>query len=227
MEQNYLSTLDDIILSQNAVDYFYDKYTNDKHFSQWLDNTIPYIKPCEKQEQNNPWHKYNVLRHILHSVEEMNKQSKSLPKKDRKILAYTMFFHDMGKPEKHIVREKDGRQIDSFFDHNVRGAEIVEEILPKLGFNKEDTLKIVKLVYKHDIFMFIKEEKTNNPHWKVLTKDLILEEIKDLNKIGDGYKLMKYLVMVGRADNLAQNEKMTTDSLRLLDNFEKMLNEMV
>ena len=35
---------------------------------------MPQVEDCKNQEQNNPWHKYNVLDHILHSVEEMNKQ---------------------------------------------------------------------------------------------------------------------------------------------------------
>lgn len=218
--------LNKIILSDSVVKDFYNEYNNNKEFKSWIDATIPEIEQCEKQQQNNPWHKYNVLGHILHSVEAINKQTINLPKNERKMLAYTMLFHDIGKPEKHITRQKGGQIIDSFFDHNIASERISRERLPELGFNKEEIEVIAKLVNKHDIFMFIKAYKTNNPYWRVLSKDLVEEEIKNLNSAGNGQKLMRWLVMVGRADNLAQNEKMTAESLELLDRFDTILNEL-
>lgn len=220
------SKLDEILLSNNVVENFYNNYNNNSDFKNWLDKTILEIELCEKQQQNNPWHKYNVLRHILHSVEEMNKQTLDMGLNERKLLAYTMLFHDIGKPEKHITREKDGEIIDSFFEHNIESERIAKERLPQLGFNKEEIIIIAKLVYKHDIFMYIKDFPTKNPHWKELTNDLIKDEIEDLNSVGDGAKLMRWLVKVGRADNLAQNEKMTAASLRMLDKIDTMLNDL-
>lgn len=221
-----LRFLNEIILSNNVVERFYKEYENNIDFKNWLDKEIPETELCEKQQQNNPWHKYNVLGHILHSVEEMNKQTVGMKKEERKILAYTMLFHDIGKPEKHITREKDGKIIDSFFNHNLVSERIVKEHLPKLGFDEDEIKIIAKLVNKHDIFMFIKAYKTNNPYWKVLTEDLVKDEIEDLSSVGDGLKLMHWLVMVGRADNLAQNEKMTAEPLALLDKFDSILNKL-
>ena len=37
---------------------------------------------------------------------------------------------------------------------------------------------------------------------------------------------MKYLIWVGRSDNLAQNEKMTGESLKMLEKFEEMLEKL-
>ncbi len=221
-----INLLNKIILSDNVVDNFYKEYKNNADFKNWLDNTIPEITQCEKQQQNNPWHKYNVLGHILHSVEAMNNMTKDLSVEDRRVLAYTMLFHDIGKPKKHITRLKNGKNIDSFFDHNIESAKIAKEKLPKLGFEKDDVAIIEKLVYKHDIFMYIKDRPTNNPYWKVLTNELILDEIDDLSSVGDGYKLMKYLIMVGKADSLAQNEKMTAESLALHDKMFKIINNL-
>ncbi|MBQ9795835.1 MAG: HD domain-containing protein [Clostridia bacterium] len=220
-----LKLINEIILSNNVVERFYNEYNNSQEFRNWLDKEIPEIKLCEAQQQNNPWHKYNVLGHILHSVEEMNKQTFGMDERERRILAYTMLFHDIGKPEKHITREKDGKIIDSFFNHNVASDRIAKEHLPKLGFNKKEVDIITKLVYKHDIFMFIKDKKTKNPHWKVLTEELVKDEIEDLSSVGDGLKLMHWLVMVGRADNLSQNEKMTAEALALLDKFDSIINK--
>ena len=72
--------------------------------------------------------------------------------------------------------------------------------------------------------MFIKSYETNNPYWRVLSKQLVEQEIEELNSVGNGNELMRWLVMVGRADNLAQNEKMTAESLKLLDKFDDILN---
>lgn len=221
-----VNLLNDIILSDSVVERFYHEYGNNLEFKTWLDKKIPEVDLCEKQQQNNPWHKYNVLGHILHSVEEMNKQTVGMCEEDRKLLAYTMLFHDIGKPEKHITREKDGKIIDSFFNHNIASERISKECLPKLGFNEEEINIIAKLVNKHDIFMCIKDFKTRNPYWKTLTKELIDEEIEDLSSVGDGVQLMRWLVKVGRADNLAQNEKMTTESLRMLDKIDTILNSI-
>lgn len=226
MKENFLQELDNIVLSSNVVDNFYNKYLKDKWFAVELDSIIPQIKMCEMQQQNNPWHKYNVLGHILHSVEAMNKMTIEMSDRDRRMLAYVMLFHDIGKPDCHIERIKDGVKIDSFFNHNVQSVEIARQILPKLGFSDIDVKIMLKLIYKHDIFMFIKEEKSSNPHWKVLTPELVNGEINDLNNVGDGFKLMRFLVMVGRSDNYAQNEKMTEKSLKMLEKFEIIIKKL-
>ncbi len=218
-----IKVLDQIILSQEVTEDFHKEYDENNEFKSWLDELIPEIEKCKNQQQNNPWHKYNVLDHILHSVEEMNKQTIGMPKEERRLLAYTMLLHDIGKPKCHIERIKNGQKIDSFFNHNIESEVVAKRALPKLGFNEEEIKIISKLVFKHDIFMFIKDKKTNNPYWKVLSPALVEDEINDLSSVGDGEKLMCWLVMVGRSDNLAQNEKMTGDSLRLLDKIDKML----
>ncbi|MBQ7351677.1 MAG: HD domain-containing protein [Clostridia bacterium] len=223
--QNNINTLDKVILSTNVVENFHTEYSTNEEFQTWINETIPDLEKCSKQRQNNPWHKYNVLDHILHSIEEMNKQTTHLNHKTRRLLAYTMLFHDIGKPDSHIVREKNGEKIDSFFGHNKKSCEIAKPLLPLLNFDKIESEIILTLVDKHDIFMFIKDFPTTNPYWRTLTPNLIQEEITELNKSGDGIQLLKYLIIVGRSDNLAQNEKMTKESLAMLDKFDRMLNE--
>lgn len=220
MENKYIQTLDDILLSHQVIDNFYREYNTDVEFKKWINKEIPAVEKCENQQQNNPWHIYNVLGHILRSVQEMNRLTKGMEREERRLLAYTMFLHDIGKPEKHITRMKDGAVIDSFFDHNIASAKIAREVLPKLGFSVEETKVITKLIYKHDIFMFIKPFKTNNPHWRELSPKIVEGEVADLNEVGDGNRLLGFLLKVGRADSLAQNPKLAKDSLKLLDLFE-------
>ena len=220
----YKKILNDIILSNNAVEEFYNNYNGE--FKKWIDDIIPEINDCIKQEQINPWHKYNVMDHILHSVEEINKQTTNLSEKDRILLSFVMFFHDIGKPSCHIRRIVDGKDRDSFFNHNIASEKIARRVLIKLYDDNAFTNVICKLVFKHDIFMFIKDFPNKNPHWRRLTPKLIEEEINDLNLVGDGYNLMRYLIMVGRADNKAQNELMTKDSLKMLDKCDKILDQI-
>ena len=220
---DFAKILDEIILSDEVVENFHREYINNYDFKKWIDFHIPTVKDCAEQKQNNPWHKYNVLDHILHSVEAMNSQTRDMNLRERRILSYTMFFHDMGKPECHIERIKNGVMIDSFFNHNIASTRIAREVLPILRFKEQDIEIICKLVFKHDIFMFIRLHSTDNKHLRILNNDLIREEIEDLNSIGDGLYWLKKLVLVGRSDNLAQNEKMTAGSLRLLNEFDRML----
>lgn len=227
MKNENINLLDSVLLSDKVLESFYKEYEHNTQFRIWLDKLIPEVNKAYKMDQNNPWHIYNVLDHILHSVEEMNALSSGMNPQERRILAYTMFLHDIGKPETHIRRMKNGKMIDSFFNHNIASEKISDRVLPKLDFCDKDIKVIKKLVYKHDIFMFIKLEDTTNPYWKKLTPKVMNEHISDLNQVGDGNKLMRQLIMVGRADNLAQNPKMTSESLLLLQRCDEMLNSIM
>jgi hypothetical protein len=65
--------------------------------------------------------------------------------------------------------------------------------------------------------MFIRMNDDGNEHHRVLSNDLLMEEIEDLNSVGDGKTLLRYLIKIGRSDNRAQNPQMTKPSLKMLD----------
>ena len=219
--------LDKILLSDNVVDSLKREMTNSE-FIDWLTSILPEVVDCANLKQDNPWHIYDCLEHILRSVEEINKQTTDLSSKDRRLLAYAMFYHDMGKPATHSRRYAKAykREVDSFFGHNKKSAEIVRRSAREFGFSEEEVNQIEKLVLDHDIFMFITADKTANPHHKQLSEDLIMEHIEGLSQFGDGKKLMQYLIMIGRADNKAQNPEMTANSLKMLDKMKKMTDEI-
>ena len=52
---------------------------------------------------------------------------------------------------------------------------------------------------------------------------MLIEHISSLDKYGDGKVLMHYLTMVGKADNMAQNPKMTQNSLKLINTMQDMI----
>ena len=219
--------LDRILLSDRANEEFDINYKN-LQFKNWLLELLPEVEKCKNLKQDNPWHIYPCLEHILHSVEEMNKQTQTLKPENRRLLAYTMFLHDIGKPDCVIRRfsKQYNREVDSFFNHNKAGVRIAKRVLKDLGFSKQEENLILSFIDKHDMFMFITLEDDGNKFHKVLTNELIKEEVEEFNKFGNGAELFKYLIMVGRSDNLAQNPELTGESLQLLNTMENMLQNL-
>ena len=221
-----LETLDKVLLSDNVVEDFYTQYA-DQDFKNWLVGILPEVEDCKNMEQDNPWHIYGCLDHILHSVEMINSQTKDLDDKTRRQLAYTMFLHDIGKPECKLRRYSKlyGREIDSFFNHNKASTKVADRVLGQFGFDQQEQAKIKHLVHEHDIFMFITMNPDGNKYHKPLTYSLIDELVDDCSSVGDGREVLGQLIMVGRADNLAQNPEMTANSLKMLDKMQSMLTQ--
>lgn len=220
------SILDEILLSDDVVKDFHKHYNNN-NFKEWLLNLLPEIENCKNLKQDNPWHIYNCLDHILHSVENINKQTKDLSLEERKMLAYVMFLHDIGKPECYLSRYSKlyKREVDSFFNHNKASVKIAQRVLPTLGFNDNDIKKMLLLIDEHDAFMFLTLDEDGNKYHKVLTSNVVDEMVDKYNHVGDGEKLLNQLIMVGRADNMSQNPEMTQNSFKLLDKMQQLLDE--
>jgi len=219
--------LDEILLSEQAVERFHQAYEN-VEFQNWLVALLPEVEDCRQTAQDNPWHIYSCLDHILHSVEEINKQTNGMETSVRRMLAYVMFLHDIGKPRCKIRRfsKAYNREVDSFFNHNHAGVEIAERVLPCLGFDEREVQIMLTLIEKHDVFMSITLTADGNPYHKLLTKALLLEEVQSLQEVEDGRLMMRYLLYIGRADNKAQNPKLTPTALKTIDIMEEMLNEL-
>ena len=222
---SYINKLTNILLSDNVVNNFHKAYNNDSEFKNQLLQDLPEIEDCKNQVQDNPWHIHDCLNHLLHSVMVMNTLSIEYDEKTRKMLAYVMFLHDIGKPACHIRRfaKNYGREVDSFFNHNIKSAEITHRFLSHTDFEDTDKKIIEKLVYNHDIFMFIRLKPTNSPHRKVLTEELFAEKLENLDSGKKGPLLMEYLLKVGWADSSAQNPEMTQGSFEVLNAMQAML----
>lgn len=219
-----IETLDKILLSEQPVADFYNSYDQEK-FKSWHLGILPEVQRCKELKQDNPWHIYNCLDHILHSVEEINKLTTALPQKVRRMLAYTMFLHDIGKPVCYLRRYSKlyHREVDSFFNHNLESKKVASRVLSTFGFSDKEKAEMEMLIEMHDIFMFIRLKDDGNRFHHVLTPEYLNSEIAKLDKVGDGKVLMKYLIMVGIADNKSQNPQMTKESLHLLDVMNNML----
>ena len=73
--------------------------------------------------------------------------------------------------------------------------------------------------------MFITMNPDGNKYHKPLTYGLIDELVDDCSSVGNGREVLGQLIMVGRADNLAQNPEMTANSLKMLDKMQSMLTQ--
>lgn len=218
--------LNQILTGENVVEKFYFTYKNNAEFRAWLDDVLPEVEMCENQKQNNPWHIYNVLGHLLHSVQSINTLTTKLDKNTQKNLAYAMFLHDIGKPACHLKRIKNDVEIDSFFNHEKDSFSVANRVLKELGFDKQNADIVATLVLKHHIFINLTTDKEVHPNRKLLTKQVVLDEIKKLDKFGNGFELLKQLVYVGKADAMAQNPEMTASEFKLLDDFDNILKEI-
>lgn len=216
--------LSQLLLSDNACSEFLGAYKNE--FKHDLDELIPEVETCLKQDQRSDWHIYNVLEHILHSVEEMNRMSVSFPEEDREFLAYVMFFHDLGKPECHALKEVDGKVVESFKGHDIASEKIAKRVLPLLGFDDKIVLTMAKLVRDHDIFLKLSESPKKE--WQIrLSPKFVADYIDELDHYGEGKRLFEYLLMVGIADNNAQNPLKTKEPISLINKIRKMLDNRI
>lgn len=220
---DFKDCLTEILLSDGVVERFLHEYEENAPFHAYIDGLLPEVALCYKQSQRTVWHVYNVLEHILHSVEEMNALTRGMEQRERVMLAYIMFFHDLGKPAYHTQRTVDGVVCDSFKFHNVGSAQIARRTLEKLGFDGAERAVMERLVYEHDVFLKVSETPAS---WQILpTREWVREMISSFDCFGDGKRVFLYLTMIGTADNRAQNPAMTQAPLKTIAKIRAMAEE--
>lgn len=217
--QNNLNKLNSILLSGKAKTEFYRFYKQDQNFTNWLLDILPEVEHCELRPQNNPWHIYNVLDHTLVAVDAMQKQSKKYILEERRLLAFVMFLHDIGKPKCHSTRiDKNGNVIDSFHNHQIESEKIAHRTLPNFHFSETNTKIIEKLVREHDMFMFLSREQ--NLSFQTLVEKA-QQNISIFDDLGNGNEINEMLCLVGFSDNLAQNPSLTPISIAFIKEYQK------
>lgn len=221
MKTIFNDTLTRILLSEHAAETFTSEYRGNAQFRSSVDALIPEVSACYARTQRGVWHIYNVMDHILHAVDEMNTLTAAYPYNERKLLAYTMFLHDLGKPAYHRVQCVDGVEIDRFPFHHLGSEAAAARILPALDFAADDAAIVVTLVREHDVFLKFDESPTK-PWQMRLTSDALKTYIATLDTQGNGARIFEYLILVGTADNKAQNPMMTQQALAKIDKIKTM-----
>lgn len=158
---------------------------------------VPQLKPSFDCKQNNPWHVYDVYTHTAKAV--------SCAPKDL-VLRLVMLFHDVGKPS---CKTTDEKGIDHFYGHPKVSVEMAEKALRRLRVPNDVLERVLILVQCHDE-RIISDEK-NIKKW--------------LSKYG--VDVVKELILVKKADMMAQNRQKTDEELLELEKTQKMIFEIL
>ena len=144
----------------------------------------------------NKHHIYQIYQHNILSLEYACQKGFS------KYVRLSALLHDIGKP-----KTKQGDGLDStFYNHEILGAKMANEILQRLRFSKKDIEKIVKLVRYHLFYYNVGEVKEASV--RKLVREVNPENINELlqlrmcDRIGSGvpkaepYKLrhLRYII---------------------------------
>ena len=152
--------------------------------------SFPELWECVGFEQNTPYHCYDVYRHIVESVRNIEPDL---------VLRLTMLLHDVGKP-RCFEWGKDGN--GHFYDHGHVSADIAEKRLRELRFDGTTIRDVVQLIDVHDTRFPAKENSV----------------CRIMKKIGE--KQMRRFRAVRRADIMAQAEYNREERLEKVDKIE-------
>lgn len=149
--------------------------------------------------QNHPHHCYGVGEHILHSLTEVPAD---------KVLRFSMLLHDIAKPE---VMEIDDDGVTHFHGHAARGETMAKEILRRLKFDNDTISKVSALVRYHDYGNGIE-----------INRRMVRRAV---NKIGE--ELFPSLLLIKKADILAQSEYLRQEKLENLEAWRNCYEEIL
>ncbi len=174
-------------------------YVEKLYTSGICDVVLPEFSKAMQTPQNHPSHGITVGEHSLRAMTNVPPQ---------KELRLTMLFHDIGKP---IVRSTDAAGVDHFYGHAEAGAGMAEKILRRLRYDNHTIDVVKKLVFFHD--------------YGIGTRPDARMVRRAVNKIGE--ELFPMLLIVRRADILAQNEDSREEKLEVLSLWEELYQELL
>lgn len=164
---------------------------------------LPEFNHMMETEQRNPHHIYNVGEHSIKAIEIIAEGN--YPKKLHSVLAWTMLLHDAAKP---FTKSTDEDGCDHFYGHPDKSAEIAVKVLRRFKFDNDTIDKVSRLIKWHD-YRFNLEPAAIR---------------RAMNKIGED--ILESLLLVQRADTLAQSEYQREEKLDTLRKVQKMMEEI-
>ncbi len=187
-----LTNLYTSVLEDDNVSYLLLKLSQNpifqKHFPEFYVKN-QYGEDVINCQQNSSYHKYGVFKHILTTIECVGNPQIPIGKWQKKLLKWTMFLHDIGKPYVKVILE-DGT--DSFVNHDEKSVELAKGILDRFYFTEEEKRIILTLIKYHD--KYLNEGEITYDNMKFLSSEL------------DNSKEMFYLLLdVKDSDARAKN----------------------
>lgn len=158
---------------------------------------IPQLAPMIGFLQHNPHHCFDVWTHTVRSVAKIEPNP---------ALRMTMLLHDIAKPRCFSMDEKG---VGHFYGHPKKGAEMTAEILRRLRYDNATKRQIQELVLYHDL--------------RIGTD---LRAVRRLLAIM-GEERYRQLLLVKRADILAQSEYRKKEKLEQVCQLERGLEQVL
>ena len=158
------------------------------HFPEFYEKN-KYGESVINCQQNTPYHRFGVFKHVLCAIENAGKESLKFNANEIKILKWTMLLHDIGKPMAKMVN---GIGTDSFAGHDDISVQMAKEILDRFYFTEEEKNVILTLIKYHD--KYLNEGDLTYDNLSFLAKEL-----------GDRKDLFYLLIEVKIADNKAKS----------------------
>ena len=160
---------------------------------------LPEFDRCMETPQVHPHHMYDVGNHTLAALKETPAD---------RVLRLAVLFHDVGKPG---TVEVDREGITHFHGHQVVSRDIAKQVLRRLRFDNDTIYKVTKLVEFHDYGNGVEP-----------TKKIVRRAV---HRIGED--IFPMLHAVRKADVLAQSEYQREEKLRLLEDWQKLYEQIV
>lgn len=157
---------------------------------------MPEILPCVGFDQHSVYHCFDVWSHTAHAVAAV---------RPTPILRFAMLFHDLGKPETFSL---DGEGRGHFYGHWRRSAPLAEAVMNRLKMDAHSKRMILILVERHDAPLALSEKAVR----------------RNLARYGE--EVLRLLLEVKRADNLAQAEPYR-DRQAVISQWEDMLDMVI
>ena len=139
---------------------------------------IPEMLPAKGFDQNNPYHRYDVLEHCIKTMEYVR------AKDDMKVMKIAALLHDVGKP---YVYTEDENGMGHFYDHAKVSGQMCDEILRRLRADKDTRERICTIVKQHSL-VFKKDERLLKKWMNRFTPEVLFEilEIKRADNLATG-----------------------------------------
>lgn len=158
---------------------------------------FPEFDTMMETEQNNKHHMYTVGGHTIEAM-------KHIPAD--KILRFSMLFHDIAKPDCHVINETGSH----FYGHPQKGVKKTKEIMQRLKLDNDTIEKVTRMVRYHD-----ERPKISNPaHVRKL--------ISDVEPV-----YFPMLLAVKRADTLGQSFYHREEKMHYVDELEAFYNDVI
>ena len=157
---------------------------------------IPEILAMKGFDQKNLHHIYDVLEHSATAIDNIRQEPH---------LRWAALLHDAGKPETFTVDEGG---TGHFYGHAARSEELARLIMRRLRFDNETARRVTDLVKYHDLQIELTDKAVK----------------RALNRLGE--ETLRDLILVKRADNLAQSPEFA-DRQQYYDQLEELLERII